>query len=294
MQEDRKLSKQEMLAYYKQVHRSWLERDPANELAPVLAGGGGLCDRFNDYAHRLGMRNLLAYLNAQWGTFDNRSVLDVGCGRGRWVREFASRGCQVTGVDISDEAVRLLAEKLRQHTFLVGDITDQTFHPETFDLVNSVTVLQHLPYDAQSVALEVISNSIKKNGYLLMLEACGAFSAGHVFPHSRQEWVRMVETRRLKLRACWGSNFEILFRACFRLSMALLHGAVSPRMIQARVAKAHVLSTRPAESLPGSVRGLLRSSLYGALALVSFPLEWFCHQVPVAQPTHLAMVFQKQ
>ena len=184
MPEGRKLSKEEMLAYYKRVHRSWLERDPTNDLAPVLSGGVGLCDRFTDYAHRLGMRNSFAYLTAQWGTFENLSVLDVGCGRGRWVREFASRGCQVTGLDVSDEAVRLLAAKLPQHTFLAGDITDQAFHPETFDLVNSVTVLQHLPYDAQPVAVEVISNSIKKGGYLLMLEACGAFSAGHVFPHS--------------------------------------------------------------------------------------------------------------
>ena len=103
----------------------------------------------------------------------------------------------------------------------------------------------------------------------------------------------MVETSRLKLRAWWGSNFEILFRASFRLSMALLHGAVSRRAIQATLANAQVLSPPPTEGLPGSARRLLRSSLYSALALASFPLEWFCHQVPVAQPTHLAMVFQK-
>ena len=52
------------------------------------------------------------------------SILDAGCGTGDTALFFAGRGCQVTGIDFIEEAIRRAkrkaAERGLQATFLVG------------------------------------------------------------------------------------------------------------------------------------------------------------------------------
>jgi len=43
-------------------------------------------------------------------------VLDLGCGRGRWSKEYAARGARVTGVDISQEAISMLERFYLKHS----------------------------------------------------------------------------------------------------------------------------------------------------------------------------------
>ena len=54
-------------------------------------------------------------------------ALDLGCGTGIWSVELASRGCQVTGIDIVPKAVRSARERAREAgvevRFVEGDIT---------------------------------------------------------------------------------------------------------------------------------------------------------------------------
>src|SRR6516162_4872329 len=53
------------------------------------------------------------------------SVLDVGCGTGDTALYFAGRGCQVTGIDFIEEAIRRAKRKAAERgvpaTFLVKD-----------------------------------------------------------------------------------------------------------------------------------------------------------------------------
>ena len=285
MQQREKLSAEEMLAFYEQLHRSAIERDAGDDLSPALHWAGNrFFNRFTDYAHRLGMRKALAYLDTEWGSLKDRAVLDVGCGRGRWTREFASRGCRVTGVDISPEAIGRLAEEMPQHTFLARRVTEAEFPPGAFDLVNSVTVLQHMPEESQWGALRQIGVSIKDGGYFVALENCSAFANPLVFPHSAEDWVRMVESTGLRLRASWGCNFEVLFRAWARLSARLRRRSANGT---------EVAAGRGATPSFSRSRNLLRSLVYSSLAVASYAPEWCCHKAPLAAPTHVAMVFHK-
>jgi SAM-dependent methyltransferase len=43
------------------------------------------------------------------------NVLEIGCGTGRVLRALLEQGCRVTGVDISDDMLRLADAKLREH-----------------------------------------------------------------------------------------------------------------------------------------------------------------------------------
>jgi ubiquinone/menaquinone biosynthesis C-methylase UbiE len=105
-----------------------------------------------------------------------RSVLDVGCGIGRWSYRFARRGARVVGIDPSREMVaqarrRSLVETLEPRPrFLVGDVVQLPIQA-AFDRIVVVTVLQHIVDDAAvACALENLRRLLSRDGRLLLLE----------------------------------------------------------------------------------------------------------------------------
>jgi SAM-dependent methyltransferase len=65
-------------------------------------------------------------------------ILDLGCGRGRHSITLAERGYQVTGIDLSEEAIkqariRAVEKQLNNVTFLVGDMREPL--TDSFDAV---------------------------------------------------------------------------------------------------------------------------------------------------------------
>jgi 2-polyprenyl-3-methyl-5-hydroxy-6-metoxy-1,4-benzoquinol methylase len=104
-------------------------------------------------------------------------VLDVGCGVGRWSRELARRGAQVTGIDLSptmiaQAIVRAAVEEVSSRCrFLVEDVVTLDAG-EKFDLVLSVTVLQHiLEAGAVRAAVRRMAAHLADHGTLVLLEA---------------------------------------------------------------------------------------------------------------------------
>lgn len=104
--------------------------------------------------------------------FNNRIVLDHGCGNGRYGELFYQRGAKkVVGVDLSSsmiqEAVRKKEEKkIQQLEFVQGDINNLPIGEEKFDFVFSRFSLMYSP-DIEEVINE-ISESLKENGEILI------------------------------------------------------------------------------------------------------------------------------
>lgn len=131
---------------------------------------------YNRVIHSCQRLALEPWLRVRPGT----SVLDVGCGVGRWSRELASRGAQVTGIDLSPTmiaqakqraAAQGVAERCR---FLVQDLA-LLDTGQRFDLVLGVTVLQHI-LDPQALrsALRRLVAHLAPGGTLILLEAAPA------------------------------------------------------------------------------------------------------------------------
>lgn len=75
------------------------------------------------------------------GEVRGKSVLDVGCGEGRFCRMLAERGAQVTGLE---PTARLLEEARKRHPqgrYESGDAAKLPFGNATFDLVVSYVAL---------------------------------------------------------------------------------------------------------------------------------------------------------
>jgi 2-polyprenyl-3-methyl-5-hydroxy-6-metoxy-1,4-benzoquinol methylase len=77
------------------------------------------------------------------------TVLDVGTGTGRIAMFLAQAGASVTGLDASEEMLRVGRERAaEQHAdvqFVVGDAHALTFPDRSFDVVVSSRVLMHTP-----------------------------------------------------------------------------------------------------------------------------------------------------
>ncbi|MBV8910226.1 MAG: class I SAM-dependent methyltransferase [Gammaproteobacteria bacterium] len=165
-------------------------------------------NRMIDLAQRLAL--------APWLTVrPGMRVLDVGCGVGRWSCRLAARGAQVTGIDISPTMIaaarrRAAAQQSAARCrFLVQDLAALETH-EKFDLVLSVTVLQHI-LDAEALrrALARMAAHLAPDGRLVLLEAAPERHAPHcdsaVFrARERRDYLELFRECGLALRAVTG------------------------------------------------------------------------------------------
>lgn len=126
-------------------------------------------------------------------------VLDVGTGTGDWAMEFWRRGADVVGIDISEGMVRLAREaaarsgaSIRYEVGRVQDLPEE--HRGRFDLVTSITVLQHVMDDAElDRALARCAGALAAGGRLACMENTMGLrrrNSRYMRFRSRAEWLR--------------------------------------------------------------------------------------------------------
>lgn len=121
--------------------------------------------------------------------FQNRLVLEVGCGSGRPASVAASFGAEVVAVDLS-ESVRTAHSLSKFYPMLhvvQGDAYSLPFKP-CFDFVYSVGVIQHLP--APDLAIRSISKVVPP-GHRLVIWVYGV----REFWYKPIDWLRKVTVR---------------------------------------------------------------------------------------------------
>lgn len=107
----------------------------------------------------------------------NEEVLEVGCGLGTDLIEYAKNGAKVSGIDLGEDQINLvkLNFELRQlpyKTIRVGNAEDLPFENESFDLVFCFGVLHHTPNTQK--AIDEIYRVLKPDGQaIIMLYARG-------------------------------------------------------------------------------------------------------------------------
>ena len=92
------------------------------------------------------------------------SVLDVGCGRGGLLEYLRDKqGCRVTGLDISEEVVRICAK--RGIEVMMRDVEVDEI-PGAYDVIILSAVLEHL-MNPPSI-LSKLRDNLNDNGYLIV------------------------------------------------------------------------------------------------------------------------------
>ena len=139
-----------------------------------------------------------------------KRVLDVGCGGGILAESMARRGARVTGIDLSEKALRvaelhLLESKLdvRYEKSAVEDVTGE------FDAVTCMELLEHVPDPAAMVSAcarlvrpggHVFFSTINRNPKSYLFAVIGAEYMLGLLPKGTHDYQRFVKPSEL---AAW-------------------------------------------------------------------------------------------
>ncbi|MEP2726935.1 class I SAM-dependent methyltransferase [Roseibium sp.] len=114
------------------------------------------------------------------------SVLDVGCGRGHWLQAFARSGAEVHGIDgpwVLNSGFALDEGRFTPFDFSTAPVPFTPRLPrETFDLVTSFEVLEHIPPEKTDAVVQFISSQ----GDLLLIGAAAPGQGG--IGHVNEQW----------------------------------------------------------------------------------------------------------
>ena len=82
----------------------------------------------------------------------SKRLLDLGCGSGTKLFEFAQRGYEVWGVDVGADAIRLCKELLPEGHFFQGELQETGLPDGHFDYIRIDNALEHVPNPKEVIA----------------------------------------------------------------------------------------------------------------------------------------------
>ncbi|MFZ5484481.1 MAG: bifunctional 2-polyprenyl-6-hydroxyphenol methylase/3-demethylubiquinol 3-O-methyltransferase UbiG [Pseudomonadota bacterium] len=173
------------------AHRWW---DPASEFRPL---------------HEINP------LRLEWidrlASVSGKRVIDVGCGGGILAEAMAEKGAQVTGIDLSDKALKVaklhLLESGRQVEYLAiaaEDLAEQ--RPECHDVVTCMEMLEHVPDPASTVRAcarlckpggWLFFSTINRNPKSYLFAIVGAEYILNLLPKGTHDWSRFLKPSEL-------------------------------------------------------------------------------------------------
>jgi len=293
------LSSEEVRAYWRAHSARYAAIDSRADpegLTNVCKPGAPLwLNRFFAHFQRVSMARALAAT----GPVRNLRALDLGCGTGRWARWLSKLGARVVGVDIQREAVRA-AQGVARHkdsacgpdgsAARYGEMSADTlgFRDGAFDLVVSVTVLQHVPPAVRAQTVAELFRVLSPGGRVVAHEG-GRPPSGRapaLFPLREEGWLALFRQAGLEAAYVAGTQYSPL------LPWAQRGEALVRRCLDRGRRKA---AHSPVDLVAETARANRRMGWITRLAVIaSYPLEHFCAAVlPRRAATFCTMVFRK-
>ncbi len=129
-------------------------------------------DGWSDYARFWNERDDLQ--SEEWRRFTaavkpGGSVLDVGCNSGRDTRQLLDLGYRVTGLDVSEQALRLCREQCPEARTIKMSLLDLADLKEQFDGIWFSYVLVHIPFKLLPEALATLDSALHPDGSMMIL-----------------------------------------------------------------------------------------------------------------------------
>lgn len=173
------------------AHRWW---DPAGEFRPL---------------HDINPLRL-DWIDRRAGLAGKR-VLDVGCGGGILAESMAERGAAVSGIDLSEKALRVaqlhLLESGNAVQYELAPVEDYAArHPGAFDVVTCMELLEHVPEPAAMVrgcaqlvrpGGQVFFSTLNRNPKSYLYAVLGAEYVLGLLPRGTHDYQRFIKPSEL-------------------------------------------------------------------------------------------------
>jgi len=102
-------------------------------------------------------------------TRDGDKVLDLGCGNGRLYQLFTDLSIDYTGLDLSEELIKIAQKNISTGKFVVGEMTKLPFVDGEFDIIYCIAAFHHLPNEELRLkALGEMKRVLKTGGRVVM------------------------------------------------------------------------------------------------------------------------------
>ncbi|PDT71745.1 hypothetical protein CO683_00875 [Bradyrhizobium ottawaense] len=123
-------------------------------------------NEFFEYIERGSIASAKQVCNFLTPLLDIKSILDVGCGRGAWLREWQNAGVKLThGVD--GPYVQRQSLLIPSENFRAVDLSERFDAGRRYDLVSSLEVAEHLPPSSS----EAFISSLVAHGDMVLFSA---------------------------------------------------------------------------------------------------------------------------
>ncbi|MBK6617024.1 MAG: bifunctional 2-polyprenyl-6-hydroxyphenol methylase/3-demethylubiquinol 3-O-methyltransferase UbiG [Nitrosomonas sp.] len=173
------------------AHRWW---DPQSEFKPLHEINPLRLNYIDDIAHIKG-----------------KNTIDVGCGGGILSEAMATRGAVVTGIDLSDKALKVAKLHLLEsgHHVDYRKITVESMaaeYPHQYDIVTCMEMLEHVPNPAS--VIQSCARLAKPNGWVFfstlnrnlksyLYAIIGAEYILNLLPRGTHEYARFIKPAEL-------------------------------------------------------------------------------------------------
>ena len=189
--------------------------------------------KFNELAHRwwdpeADFRPLHDINPLRLNYIDNRAglkgkaVLDVGCGGGILAESMADRGAKVTGIDLSEKALKVaqlhLIESRHQVDYRMAAVEElASAEPEQYDVVTCMEFLEHVPDPASAVKAcgklvkpggRVFFSTLNRNLKSYLFAVIGAEYILRLLPRGTHDYAKLIKPSELA-RFCRDAELHV-------------------------------------------------------------------------------------
>ena len=152
----------------------------------------------------------LEWINAR-APIAGKAVIDIGCGGGILTESMARKGAQVTGIDLSDKALKVadlhsLESGVQVRYELISAEDMAAREPGTFDIVTCMEMLEHVPDPAAIVRAcatlvkpggQVIFSTLNRNLKAYLLAILGAEYVLRLLPKGTHDYRKFITPAEL-------------------------------------------------------------------------------------------------
>lgn len=150
-------------------------------------------DFFFDNTRKLEEDSAKAFSKIILTHFDFKSIVDIGCGIGIYLKEFKAEGKEILGYDGAPAAI---SKSLVGDNIILHDLSLPLVLNKKFDLCLSIEVAEHLPEESADTFVSTITNAADTVIFTAAIPGQADRELGHINEQPHEYWIEKFEAEK--------------------------------------------------------------------------------------------------